>query len=316
MRRSSTFDQTFLGHLEELRKRIIYILIFFVTVLIAALVFVGNIYNFLVLPAHGQKLTVLGPGDVVSVYLMIAGFAALAVTTPFLLWQLWLFVGPGLREQERRYALCLIAPVFIMFVLGACFGFFIVFPEIYHFLRQLALVRYHFMITATEYFSFLFDVVLPFALVFELPVVVLFLTRIGILTPKWMRKVRRYAYFVCIVLGTLISPPELISHLSVTVPMILLYEISIGISALAYRKKQRADALWDTAGRADGGDGVAHADSREEQAVAHMAPDVIGIDDGNPLGGSAREASVPLSHAAGSGRIIPSRKGIDLEERE
>ena len=282
LRRS--FDQSFIGHLEELRRRILVVLAFFVVALIASFVFVGKIYNFLVGPAHGQKLTVLGPGDVISVYFMIAGVTAFILTIPFLLWQLWIFVRPGLREQERKYAKRLLLPVLIMLLLGASFGFFVVFPEIYHFLKQLAIVRYDFMITATEYFSFLFDVVIPFALIFELPVVVMFLTRIGLLTPKFMRKMRRYAYFACIVLGTLISPPELISHLSVTVPMILLYEISIGISAFAYRKKEREMAKWyedpepvGTAPVAAEKAAFAQAPSKEEQQAT--TEKVIDLDD-------------------------------------
>ncbi len=298
-------DQSVFGHLGELRIRILFIVIFFVAALIVSFVFVGNIYNFLVLPAQGQKLTVLGPGDVVSVYFMIAGFAALAVTTPFLLWQLWLFVAPGLREQERRYAFRLIAPVFIMFLVGASFGYFVVFPEIYHFLKQLALFHYDFMITATEYFGFLFNVVLPFAIVFELPVVVLFLTRIGLLTPKWMRKVRRYAYFVCIVLGTLISPPELISHLSVTVPMILLYEVSIGLSALAYRKKQRGDVM-------------ASSTTVDSQEVAVSAQTKVAdpVIEPLPVAEDKIVENVTDRASGAQSRVIAPRKGIDLEERE
>lgn len=312
-------EHSIVGHLEDLRKRIIFILVFFLAALIASFAFIGSVYDFLVAPAHGMRLAVLGPGDVVQIYLMIAGAAALAVTTPFLLWQLWLFVAPGLLPRERRYALRLIAPITVMFLVGVSFGYLLVFPEIFHFLKTLAQERYRFILTATEYFSFMINIVLPFGLLFELPVVVLFLTRIGLLSPKWLRKMRRYAYFLCVVLGTLISPPELISHLSVTVPMILIYEASIGISALVYRKKLKAEAWW----REDG----------QPVAEATIAPEFSGDreedgndDDDDDQPGSAivpSELIVEEFHAdrrradhLGSIPILPRRPGLTVEERE
>lgn len=306
-------DHSFVGHLEDLRKRIIYVLIFFIVALAIALAFVGNVYAFLVRPVQG-KLAVLGPGDVVQIYLMIAGVAALCVTTPFLLWQLWLFVSPGLIERERRYARRLILPVTVMFILGVSFGYFVVFPEIFHFLRNLAVIRFRFLLTATEYFSFMINIILPFGLLFELPVVVLFLTRIGLITPAFLRKIRRYAYLVCVILGTLISPPELISHLSVTVPMILVYEASIGISALAYKRKQKSEAWWressspvidHTSTAADLRDAV--EDPLTQKTVTHQSAPVTPI-----VGSGESQGSQQLAHAP----VLPRRPGIDVDERE
>ncbi|OPG17682.1 twin-arginine translocase subunit TatC [Ferroacidibacillus organovorans] len=237
-------QQRFVPHMEELRKRIIFVLAFFLISLIGSLTFVNPLYHILTKTAGNVPLAVLGPGDIVSIYFMIGGICALVFTTPFLFWQVWLFVSPGLQAKERRYAARLIAPITFMFLLGISFGYFLVFPQVYHFLQRLGQQSFRFFITATEYFSFMTNIVLPFGFFFELPVVVVFLTRIGILTPGVMRKFRRFAYFGCVVLGTLISPPELISHLSVTVPLILLYELSIFLSAATYRKRQRAEAWW------------------------------------------------------------------------
>lgn len=299
--------ESVVGHLEDLRRRIIFVLVFFLVALIVSIAFVGNVYNFLIAPAH-IRLAVLGPGDVVQIYLMIAGVAALAVTTPFLLWQLWVFVGPGLLPRERRYALQLIAPITIMFLAGMAFGFFVVFPNIFRFLKQLATARFDFIPTAPEYFSFMFNIVIPFGLLFELPVVVMFLTRIGLITPKWMRKVRRYAYFTCIVLGTLISPPELISHLSVTVPMILIYELSIGISVLAYRRKLASEAWWreDEAGGRRGGrrrrkGGRGRGPGGDPGGPSGVGG--VGVDGGGPggSGGDGRVNGDPTGDRAGGG---------------
>ncbi len=331
-------EHSFVGHLEELRKRIIYVLVCFVVTLIVSLAFVSHIYGFLIRPAHGMRLAVLGPGDIVQIYLMIAGVAAIVVTTPFILWQLWLFISPGLRATERRYTLMMIGPVLIMFVLGVSFGYFVVFPEIFHFLLKLA-SQFRVMFTATEYFGFLLDIVLPFGFLFEMPIIILFLTRIGVLTPKFMRKVRRYAYFIFVVLGTLISPPELISHLSVTVPMILVYEVSIWISALAYKKKLAAEKWWredDAPGERNTETG-AHDDPAASQVKSIVSSDASDAGDQTSLKNETNHKNQTghgelTSHEFRSKRssvvsqrlrqhiqsdpVLSSRSGIYVKERE
>lgn len=330
-------------HLEELRKRIIIVLAFFLVALVVSLVFASQMYHFLIRPAHGLELAVLGPGDVVRIFLVIAGLAALVATIPVAAWQVAAFVGPGLLPKERAYVRKLTLPVSVMFLAGVCFGYFLVFPEIFHFLYVLSVHNFRVLFTASEYFSFMMDIVIPFGLIFELPVVVLFLTSIGIITPKLLRKVRRYAYFVCIVLGTLISPPELISHLSVTVPMILIYEVSIGISALAYRRKLAAESWWreDTAEDAPVQEtdamtiGVRDEDVMESAVTeqADAATDLVVVAPQEPVvpavttGEERSEATLPvlppkdavadrLAMHMGSRSILPRRTGIQVEERE
>jgi len=317
-------------HLEDLRRRIIYVLAFFLIALIGSLVFVGNVYNYLVTPLQGMRLVVLGPGEVVQIYLTIAGVAAIAVTTPFLLWQLWVFVGPGLLAHERRYALRLIGPITVMFLLGVAFAYYVIFPEIFHFLRQIAEIRFTVMFTASEYFSFMFAIVVPFGLLFELPIVVMFLTRIGVITPMWLRSVRRYAYFLCVILGVFISPPELISHLSVVVPMILVYEISIGISALTYKRKLAAEAWWREKEQQEAPDvadspaiTVSEANEStieplEPQADPQTEP-LEPVSDASKESAkdptTARSVDSPPTQTADRERL-PNRPEIDVEDRE
>jgi sec-independent protein translocase protein TatC len=113
-----------------------------------------------------------------------------------------------------------------------------VFPMVLRVLISIASREFTVMIRADAYFSFLTGICLPFGFVFELPIVVVFLTRIGVLTPMWLRKMRRWAYLAIVLVGVMISPPEMVSHLSVVVPMILLYEGSILLSAAAWRRRQ------------------------------------------------------------------------------
>lgn len=231
------------GHLADLRKRIIYVLVTFMVLLFASLAVVSRIYGYLITPLHRAMpqlhLVVITPGEVITVYLSIAGLVAVGLTLPFALYQLWKFVAPGLRPVERRYAFRLLPITLVMFIAGVCFAWFVIFPTILHFLLTIAASHFELVIRAGAYFSFMTSICLPFGFIFELPIAVVFLTRIGIIQPALLRRMRRYAYLVCVVLGVLISPPELISHLSVVVPMILLYEISILLSVVAYRRRAK-----------------------------------------------------------------------------
>ncbi len=224
---------TWIEHLEELRLRVIYVVIAFVIAFLFSFAFVYRLYHYFVAPLEAEhlRLIVVSPGEIVTVFLAISGFAAIGLSLPFAIWQLWLFVSPGLMTKERSYTLRLIPFVSVMFVAGLCFAWFLVFPTVLHFLIRLTEQQgLGMFLRAGAYFSFLTSIVLPFGFVFELPVMVVFLTRVGIITPQLLRKTRRYAYLVIVIFGVLISPPELISHLSVTLPMVLLYEISILLS--------------------------------------------------------------------------------------
>jgi len=236
---------TFIDHFTDLRKRIIYVGLVFVVVLFASLAFISKIYRYLVGPitaAHLQ-LIVVSPGEVITVYLTVAGFVAIGLTLPFALYHVWRFVKPGLTQVEQRYTLRLLPIAFVMFLAGVAFAWFVIFPTILHFLIQISEQNFRVLLRADAYFSFLSGICLPFGFIFELPIVVVFLTRIGVITPRFLRKVRKYAYLVIVILGVLISPPELISHLSVVLPMIFLYEISIILSVIVQRRKEKTDTV-------------------------------------------------------------------------
>ncbi len=230
---------SYLDHLSDLRRRLIIVLAFFVVTLIAGLIFVKRIFNYLITPLTVEhvKLVLFSPGEVVMVYLSMAGIVAIGLTLPVALFQVWRFVSPGLTTTERRYTMRLIPVSLIMFVSGVCFAWFVVFPMVLHFLIRLGEVQFSLVFNAENYFSFLSGICLPFGFVFELPIAVVFLTRIGVITPHLMRKFRRFAYLIIVLIGVFISPPELVSHLSVITPMIILYEISILLSVSAHRKR-------------------------------------------------------------------------------
>jgi sec-independent protein translocase protein TatC len=240
-------DQALVDHLAELRKRLIWTLVFFIVCLCFTFYFVNEIYDWLVsdatrlFPELGPiKLTVLGPGEILKVYLTVAGLAAVGLTLPFLLYQVWGFIKPALSEREARLAFRFLPLVLGMFLLGICFGYFFIFPMLFKFLVKIGQGRFQEMFTASSYFSFMTNMVLPFGLIFEMPVAVMFLTRIGIIAPQTLTKIRKYAYLAIIVIASMISPPDFVSHLSVAAPMVLLYEISILISRWMFKIRQKA----------------------------------------------------------------------------
>ncbi|QSO53182.1 twin-arginine translocase subunit TatC [Alicyclobacillus curvatus] len=228
-----------IDHLSDLRKRIIFTLIILLIMLAASLSFISLIYDYLVHPVTklGYRLMVISPGEVVTVYLSVAGIVAICLTLPFAFYQLWRFVAPGLTPMERKYSLRLLPIVSIMFAAGIAFAWFFIFPNILRFLLSLSAQHFSVFLRAGSYFSFLSSICLPFGLIFELPVVVVFLTRMGLITPRVLNRARRYAYVTIVILGVLISPPELVSHLSVVLPMMALYELSILLSALTMRHR-------------------------------------------------------------------------------
>ncbi len=235
-------DMHIYDHLGELRKRIIVTLGFFLLVLIATFVFVGDIYNWIVSDYDG-KLAILGPSDILWVYFMIAGVSALTFTIPVVAYQVWRFVRPALSVKERKATLAFIPALFILFIIGISFGYFVVFPIVLSFLTALSVGQFQMMFTAEKYFKFLLSLTLPFGVLFEMPIVIMFLTSLGILNPLRLAKARKLSYFILIVISVLITPPDFISDILVIIPLLLLYEVSITLSKIVYRKKIQNDPL-------------------------------------------------------------------------
>jgi sec-independent protein translocase protein TatC len=232
-------------HLEELRKRIIISAIAFVILFIVGFIYVNDIYAWFVRDLD-VKLMVLGPSDIMWIYFMLATVVAVAGTIPVLALQIWLFVKPALRPVERRITLSYVPALFFLFLIGLSFGYFVIFPMVLKFLINMGGDMFVTNFTADRYFSFIMNMTLPFGVLFELPVVVMFLTSLGIINPFVLSKIRKYAYFVLIIIAVVITPPDFMSDFVVTLPLLLLYEISINLSKFVYRKrlkKQQEDEV-------------------------------------------------------------------------
>lgn len=238
--------QSIVAHLAELRRRLFYVLSVFVLVLVAAFFVVDPIYHYITINALSGvriELNAFSFWDGVGVYMKIAMVVALGVTLPFTLYQLWAFVSPGLRPAERKATLKYIPYVFVCFLAGVAFGYYVVFPLAMSFTgslnKQLGLIETYGM---ADYFKFLMNIVLPISLLFELPLVILFLTQLRLLNPVRLKKMRRVAYFILVVISVMITPADFFSAFLVLVPLILLYELSVVLSKRVHQKQLAADA--------------------------------------------------------------------------
>lgn len=241
-------EMTIVEHLTELRRRIIYVLIVFAAALVLGLFCAKPVYEYLVHAetAQGFVLHAFAFWDGIGMYMKIAVAVALTVSIPFIAYQIWAFVSPGLRPAERSAALRYVPYALLLFVVGLLFAYYIVFPMALNFTvavtRDLGLEETY---GIAQYFNFMFNLVLPLALLFELPLLVMFLTKLRVLNPLRLRKVRRYAYFALVFIAVVITPPDFISDFLVTVPLLVLYEFSVFLSSVVYRKQLAADAALE-----------------------------------------------------------------------
>lgn len=219
-----------------MRTRLIRTLVSFLVAMAAAFIYVKDIYRWLV-RGIDQQLVLLGPSDVVWVYMMIAGVVAIAVTLPIAAYQIWKFVQPAVPKEAQRATLLFIPGISLLFIIGICFGYFILFPMVMHFMAQMAEGDFTTMYTADKYFTFMIHMTVPFGLLFEMPAIVMFLTKLGLLNPVRLAKARKLAYMGLAIVAITITPPDILSDLIVIVPLFLLYEISITISKVVYRKQ-------------------------------------------------------------------------------
>ena len=232
-----------LGHLGELRRRVMRM---FIAVLLGwvALYGVGDIlYDYLSSPLQaclpeGSKLIYTSPQGAFFTYLKVAFIASLFATCPYTFYQAWAFVAPGLYREEKRALLPLAFCSSLFFVGGAAFCFFLVFPLAFRFFMGFATDTIIPMISVEEYLSFALKLLIAFGLVFEMPLFSFFLSRFGLLTPAFMRRTRGYAILLIFIVAAILTPPDVISQMLMALPMMLLYEMSIYVSKVAYREKE------------------------------------------------------------------------------
>ena len=229
-------EMGFLEHLEELRWRIIKSLLGIVVGAIVVFAFMDQVFQILLDPVlsldEPPKLQVLKIHGMFLIKWGIALVGGLVVALPLVSYQIWKFVAPGLLENERRYSFPVILFSFIAFVCGVMFAYFIIIPISLNFFASMGYVDVANNFSINYYFSYILWVLVAAGLLFELPVLVMILSAIGLVTPAFMRHYRRHAIVTILLLSAFFTPPDPVSLLMMSLPLIVLYELSIGISGI------------------------------------------------------------------------------------
>ncbi len=225
-------EQSFLSHLIELRQRLVRSAIAILVVFLALSPFMKEIFDVLsepmmaALPA-GSKLLATGVITPFMVPLKVTLFSAFIIALPYVLWQAWAFVAPGLYKHERRLALPLIVSSVVMFAAGVAYCYFVVFKLIFRFIANFAPMSVSVSPDIEAYFGFVMGMFLAFGITFEVPIVVVLLARFGIADVAKLKHVRPYVIVGAFIVAAIFTPPDVVSQLLLAVPLVVLYELGI-----------------------------------------------------------------------------------------
>lgn len=239
---------SFLDHLDELRRRIIYAVIAIAVGFVAAFFFINEIFNFIMQPLQlmlpaGGTLVYTDPTEAFLLYIKIALIAGLLLASPAVMLQVWLFVAPGLYTNEKKWAIPFVIMSSFFFVAGAAFSHYVVFPLTWAFFVSFTTDILTFMPRIEPAFSLYLRLLLAFGLVFQMPTVVLFLARMGVVSARFLIRNFKYAVLIMVVISAVVTPDGGgVSLVAMTGPMILLYGLSIALAWL-FGKKRDAESI-------------------------------------------------------------------------
>ena len=233
------------AHLEELRKRILYALISVGIAFGLSYFFIRQIIDFLMRPLvktlpQGSTLIFTAVPEAFFTFLKAALLSGVFFSAPFILYQLWAFVSPGLYAREKKYALPYLFVSSAFFLLGAAFCYFVVFPAVFRFFLSFATDSIRPLPAIKEYLTFTIKLLLAFGLLFQWPPLILFLSRMGVVSPETLAKNRKYAILVIFVIAAVVTPPDLVSQILLAGPLMAMYEGSIWMAKI-FRKKEKTE---------------------------------------------------------------------------
>ena len=237
---------SFLEHLDELRRRILYAVIAIFIGFVVSFFFIDDIFNFIMRPLQellppGGTLIYTDPTEAFLLYIKIALIAGLLLASPAVMLQVWLFVAPGLYSHEKKWAIPFVVMSSFFFVLGAAFSHYVVFPLTWRFFVSFTTDILTFMPRVEPAFSIYLRLLLAFGLVFQMPTLVLFLARMGVISARFLIRNFKYAVLIMVVVSAVVTPDGGgVSLVAMTGPMILLYILSIGLAWLFGKKAEPA----------------------------------------------------------------------------
>jgi sec-independent protein translocase protein TatC len=240
---------SFLEHLDELRNRLIHSVYAIVVGCVISFAFYGRIQDMILQPLQqlmpsGNKLLLTSPSEGFMIMMKIGGFAGLFIALPFIIFQLWLFVAPGLYANEKRFAIPFVVLGTTFFLLGSAFSHYVAFPYTWKFFLGFETGYMEFRPNASEVLSLWMLMMLAFGVIFQMPTIVFFLARMGVVTAGFLIKHFKYAILIIFILGAVLSPgTDVMSQLLMAGPMVVLYIISIGIAYIFAKKKTKPEEV-------------------------------------------------------------------------
>lgn len=229
-------EQSFIEHLIELRMRLVRSLVAILIVVVALSIYANEIYTWMaqplmkLLPA-GATMIATGVASPLMAPFKLVAVLGLFVALPYVLYQVWAFVAPGLYENEQRLVIPVLVSSTLLFYLGAIFAYFVVFPVLFGFFTSTAPQGVTVMTDINSYLDFVLSMFVAFGVVFEIPVATVLLVRAGVIEREKLKELRPYVILGCFVVGALLTPPDVISQSLLAVPMWLLYELGVLVSA-------------------------------------------------------------------------------------
>lgn len=241
-------EKSFLTHLIELRRRLIYMLLVLSLGIGCSYPFAATLFQFLTHPLEqvtqgGHRLIYTSLTEAFLTYLKISFLSGLVISLPFILWQIWLFLAPGLHKQEKKiFGLFVVASPFL-FLSGAGLAYYGVCPLAWKFFLSFETpltqgdLPIQLEARMSEYLSLVLKLIFAFGLCFQLPLILLALTHMGLITLESLKRNRKYAFLIIVILAAILTPPDIISPLSLLIPLYALYEMGIILIQLVARKK-------------------------------------------------------------------------------
>jgi sec-independent protein translocase protein TatC len=249
---SASQQETFVSHLIELRQRVVHALLAFLVVFVAIFLYpgAGPIYDFLAAPLmralpEGAKMIATGVVTPFLVPMKVTALVAFMVALPYVLYQAWAFVAPGLYEHEKRLVLPVVVASTILFLLGVGFCYYFVFGKVFAFINEFAPKSITPAPDIEAYFSFVITMFLAFGITFEIPIVVVILVRFGVVSVERMKDARPYVIVGSFVVAAVITPPDVLSQFLLAVPMCLLYEAGLFFARFVGKRAEQAKAATE-----------------------------------------------------------------------
>lgn len=263
------------GHLSEIKSRLTRIILVFVASVIVGSIFVDAIVTEFVRKGSGFSFVYIAPAELVTAYVKIVLVAALVVTSPVILYQIWGFVRPALKQSEKRMGFFAMLGGAGFFLLGAAFAYFAAAPFTINFFVNFDTTGLiDAQISFESYINFMLSLLVTFGLVFEMPMLTLFLSQLGIVKPQFLIKTRKYAILAIFIIAAIITPPDVVSQITVALPMIILYEISIVVCRVIVKRKKAKAGLEDEEDYEDDEDDV-FEESSEAVAAEAVAAEAV-----------------------------------------